>query len=98
MLDGTQKGLGGVPAHPVFLVYVEVATALVVAAIEVVDLGNAGFGGGGAEGVEDLPADTRQLHAPLAAAGVHLLEGARRQRLGVEGPLVLVPFEIGQHV
>src|SRR5262245_66681207 len=98
MLDGTQKGLGGVPAHPGFLVDVEVAAALVVAAVEVVDLGNAGFGGGGAEGVEDLPADARQLHAPLAAARVDLLEGSRRQRLRVERPLVFVSLEVGQHV
>ena len=71
----------------------EVAAALVVAAVEVVDLGNAGLGRRLAEGVEDLPADARVLDAPFPAAGVQALEG-----VGLHRPLVLVPLEVGQHV
>ena len=42
-LHGAQEALGGVPAHAGLLVDVEVAAALVVAAVEVVDLGDAGL-------------------------------------------------------
>ena len=90
---GAQEALGRVPADAGLLVDVEVAAALVVAAVEVVDLGDAGLGRRLAEGVEDLPADARQLDAPLAAAGVQVLEG-----VGLERPLVLVLLEVGQHV
>ena len=44
--NGTQEALRRVPAHAGLLVDVEVAAALVVAAVEVVGLGDAGLGGG----------------------------------------------------
>ena len=90
---GAQEALGGVPADARLLVDVEVAAALVVAAIEILDLGDAGFRRRVAEGVQDLPADARLLDAPLAAARVQVLEGVLRER-----PLVLVLLEVGQHV
>ena len=95
---GPQEALGGVPAHAGLLVDVEVAAALVVAVVEVVDLGNAGLGGRVAEGVEDLPADARLLDAPFAAARVHLVEGTRLEGVRLQRPLVLVLLEVGQHV
>ena len=93
MGDGVQEALGGVPAHAALLVHVEVAAALVVAAVEIVGLGDAGLRGGIAEGVEDVPADAGQLHAPLAAALVQTVEG-----VGLQRPLVLVLLEVGQHL
>src|SRR5262245_61244916 len=71
----------------------EVAATLVVAAIEVVDLGDAGLCGRLAKGVEDLPANARVLDAPFTATGMQPLEGARLHR-----PLVLVLLEVGQYV
>ena len=98
MFDGTQKGLGRVPAHARPLIDVKVAATLVVAAIEIFHLGDARLRRGGAEGVEDLPADARQLHPPLAAARMDALESARSERVRIKRPLVLVLFEVGQHV
>ena len=76
----------------------EVAAAFVVAVVEVVDLGDAGLGGGVAESVEDLPLDARLLDAPLAAPGMDLVEGAGLEGVRLERPLVLVFLEVGQHV
>ena len=55
--DRAQEGLGRGPAHAALLVDLEVAAALVVAAVEVIGLGDAGLGRRVAEGVEDLPGD-----------------------------------------
>ena len=93
MLHGPQEALGRVPAHARLLVDVEVAAALVVAAVEVLDLGDAGLGRRIAKGIQDVPLDARLLDAPFAAAGVQVVEGVRLQR-----PLVLVLLEVGQHV
>ncbi len=93
MLDGTQEALRRVPAYARALIDVEVAAAFVVAAVEVVDLGDAGLGRRIAKRVEDLPADARVLDAPFAAARMQVIEGR-----GLHRPLVLMPLEIGQHV
>ena len=84
-----QEGLGGGPADATPLGHLEVAAALVVAAIEVVGLGDAALLGGVAERVQDLPADPRRLDPPLAAGAVELV-GAP--------PMVLRALEQGQHV
>ena len=69
---GRRKRLGGVPAHAALLVDLEIAAALVVAAVEIVDLGNADLGGRIAKGVEDLPGEPLLLDPPFAAGAVHL--------------------------
>ena len=84
-----QEGLGGGPADATALGHVEVAAALVVAAIEIVGLGDAALLRGVAECVQDLPADPGRLDAPLAAGAVELA-GAQ--------PMVLGPLEQGQDV
>jgi len=67
----------------------EIVRALVVAAIEVVDLGDADLGRRVAHRVEDVPGNARPLDAPLAAGRVQLAFAA---------VMVLVAEEIGQHV
>ena len=67
---GPQEGLGGVPAPAALLVDLEVADALVVAAVEVLDVRNAGLLRGLRERVEDVPAQPLLLDAPLAAGAV----------------------------
>ncbi len=79
-----------VPAPAAPLVHVEVAAALVVAAVEVVGLRDARLRRRLAEGVEDVPAQTLVLHAPLPALAVHLVGG--------DCGLILRLLEIGQHV
>ena len=61
----------------------------VVAAVEIVDLGNAGLGRRLAEGVENLPGQPHILDPPLAALAV--------MRVGA-ADVVLRALEIGQHV
>src|SRR6202008_342962 len=68
-----QESLPGVPAHAALLVDLEIAAALIVAAVEVVGLGDAGLRRRLLEGVEDGPADARLLDAPLAARAVELV-------------------------
>ena len=67
----------------------EIAAAFVVAAVEVVGLGDADLRCRLAKGIEDLPTDARLLDAPLAAGAVRLV-GAGRE--------ILAALEVGQHV
>jgi hypothetical protein len=78
---GPQERLGGTPAPPAALVHVEVGVAEVVAAVEFLDLRDAGFLGRVAPRVEDLPLDARLLDAELAVAAV-VLGGAAEVALG----------------
>ncbi len=84
-----QEGLGRAPAHAAALIDLEIAAALVVAAIEVVGARDADLGRRGAEGVEDLPGETHLLDAPLAARAV--------LRVGAADEIFRAP-EIGQHI
>ena len=81
VLNRAQEGLRGVPAHAAFLVDVEVAAALVVAAIEIPGLGDAGLGRGLLKGVEDLPFEAHVLDPPLAARAMQVV-GALVEVLG----------------
>src|SRR5690606_1846687 len=67
---GPEEGLGGAPADAGLLVDLEIAAAFVVAAVEGIGRRDSGLGAGGAEGVEDLPADARRLDPPFAAGAV----------------------------
>ena len=61
-----QKCLGGVPAHTAALVDLEIAHALVIAAIEVIGGRNAVGLGSAGERVEHVPAQALALDAPFA--------------------------------
>src|SRR5579875_1207707 len=84
-----QKRLCRVPAHAALLVDRKVAAALVVAAIEIVGLGNAQFRRRLAKGVEDLPGKPHALDAPFAADPV--------KRVGA-ADMILAFLEIGKDV
>ena len=84
-----QKAGRRAPAPAAPLVDLEIVRALVVAAIEIVDLGDADLGAGVAHGVEDRPGDARALDPPFAARAVQVAGAA---------VVVLVAQEIGQHV
>ena len=93
--DRAQEGFRCVPAHAALLVDVEVAAALVVAAVEVVGPGDADLGRGRPEGLEDLPAQAHVLDPPLAARAVGLV-GALVEVLGAgEGGQHVVPAPAG---
>ena len=93
--DGMQEGIGHRPATATPLVDVEVRTAGVVTAVELVDRGDAHLGSGGLPGVQDLPAHPRPLDGDLTTGAVPLVGAAEvvfqllvdRQRLaGPSGP------------
>src|SRR5579883_1569669 len=84
-----QKSARRVPAHTAPLIDPEIATAFVVAAIEIVDLGNTDLGGRIAKRIEDLPRQPHFLDAPFAALAVEFI-GA--------GDVVFRALEIGQHI
>ena len=96
-LDRPQERLGRVPADAGALVDLEVADALVVAAVEVVGVRDAGLLRGRGEGVEHVPAQALLLDPPLAAG---TLAGRIEPGRGVErvgAPVeVLVLEEVGQ--
>jgi hypothetical protein len=100
---GPQKGLGRVPAQPALLVDLEIAHALVAAAVEVLGGGNAGLLGGLGKGVQDVPAQALALHAPFAAAA-RALAAVQRAELrigiaaGIQPPVALVLAEGRQHL
>ena len=88
--DRTEERARGVPAHSAPLVHLEVARALIVAAVEVVDLPDPDLRRRLPERAEQLPGDPRVLDPPLSppapvqlVAAVHVILGA---------------LEIGQHV
>ena len=62
-----QERLGAAHAHAAALVYFELRTARIVAAIEIIDLGDAGLKRGIAKGIQDLPGQALALDAPLMA-------------------------------
>ena len=62
-----EEAARGRPAPPEFLVDVEIARALVVAGVEIVDRLDAGLGGGLAKLLEQVPAHARRFDAPFAA-------------------------------
>ena len=80
-LAGRRKALARAPAHAAALVDLEIAAALVVAAVEVGHARDADLGRRLAEGVEDLPGQALLLDPPLAARAVHLV-GAGGKILG----------------
>ena len=88
-----QESFRGIPAHAAPLIDVEVAAALVVAAVEVVGLGDAGLRRRLPEGVEDSQRmrGSSMRHSPPRACIVE-------EPSALERPLVLVLLEIGQHV
>ena len=91
---GAQEALGGVPADAGLLVDVEIAAALVVAAVEVLDLGDAGLAPpprGTRPGSPSGCAASSMRHSPPRAC-------RSSKASGVERPLVLVLLEVGQHV
>src|SRR5690606_15894711 len=77
------------PAQAALLVHLEIAAALVVAAVEVIGLRDAALRRRRAEGIEDRPRQALRLDAPLAARAVELV-----------GTLVMVlrALEVGQHL
>src|SRR5207302_5589992 len=77
------------PAPAALLVHMEVAGALVVAAVEIIDRLDARLRGGGAEIFEQIPAHARLLDAPFAA---------NRVRVARAEEMMLVLLEVGQHV
>ena len=87
--DRLQERRRRAPAPATALVDLEIARALVVALIEVGDLGDADFDPGLAHGVENRPGDARALDPPFAA---------RPMQLGQAAVMVLLADEIGQHV
>ena len=70
--DRLQEAACRAPAPPALLVDLEIGRALVVAGVEVVDLGHARRMRRVPDPVEDVPADTRMLHPPFAARAVKL--------------------------
>ncbi len=99
---GPQEGLGGVPAPAVLLVDLEIAHALVGAAVEVVGGRNAGLLRGARESVQHVPAQALALHPPFTAAAgglaaVQLPECLARGVGAVQAPVVLVAAEGRQH-
>src|ERR1700730_1649081 len=83
--EGTRRR----PAPAALLVDVEGADAFVVAAVEVGNGFDAGLFGGGAKGIEQVPAHPRRRHVPLAAD---------RVRLAFAEEMIFVALEIRQHV
>src|SRR5207302_10879879 len=67
---GTQKGVGCAPAPATLLIHLEIGAAEIAAAVEHLHRRDAAFGGGFAEGVDDLPAHARILDAHFAAGAV----------------------------
>ena len=74
--DRVQERIRHRPAPAASLVDVEVRAAGVVAAVELLDRGDAGLGGGGLPGVEDLPAHPRAFDADLTVGAVPLVGAA----------------------
>src|SRR5690606_31499035 len=68
--DRMQKGFCGGPAHAAPLVDLEVAAALVVASVEVVDGGDVGLLRRLAEGIQYRPRQALALDPPLARTGM----------------------------
>src|SRR5580658_53709 len=87
--DRLQKAPRRAPAASATLVDLEIGRALVVPAIEVVDLRNADFGPRLAHRVQDRPGHPRALDPPLAARPVESAQAA---------VMVLLADEVGQHV
>ena len=74
--DGVQERVGHRPAPAATLVDMEVRTARVVSAVELVDRGDADLGGSGLPGVEDLPAHPWPLDGDLTPGAVPLVGSA----------------------
>ena len=93
-----------VPAPAVFLVDLEVAHALVVAAVEVVGGGDTGLHRRLSEGVQHLPAQALAVHAPFAAVAVPARSFERNRALApvghardaIQSIVILVRHEVGQ--
>src|SRR6185437_1094968 len=75
-LFGTQEGTCRVQAYTTALIHFEVGTALVIAAVEIIDLGNAGLRRRFAEGIENFPRQPLPLDAPFATAAMHRIAAA----------------------
>ena len=84
-----EKGARRRHAPAALLVDVKGAAAFVVAAIEVGNGFDAGLFGGGAEGIEQIPAHPRRGYRPFAADGV---------RFALAQEVIFVPLEKRQHV
>ena len=72
LADGFEKGLGGIPAHAIALIDLEVAAAFVVTGVEVFHRRDAGFASGGAKGIEQRPVQALPLDPPFAPGAVKL--------------------------
>src|SRR5262245_41698377 len=70
--DRLQESACGRPASAAFLVHVKIANAFVIAGIEILDRRDSVLVCCSAERVENLPVETRVLHAPLAADAMML--------------------------
>src|SRR5690606_22327777 len=81
---GPKKRLGRVPAPAVLLVHLEVAHALVAAAIEVAGGRYAGLLRRLGEGIEHVPAQALLLDAPFAATA------GRQREIGGLGAMELI--------
>jgi hypothetical protein len=86
--DRAQEGLGRIPAPAALLVDLEVAHAVVVAAVEVGAGRQPGLHRGLGPGVEQVPAQALLLDAPLAAGAVPWVGAA---------VVVFMALEVGQH-
>jgi hypothetical protein len=84
-----QESLRSAHANAASLIHFKAGTAGVVAAIEIVHLGNAVFRRSLAEGIEDLPRKTLLLDAPFAACAVDVICAA---------PVILRLLEDRQYV
>ena len=84
-----EKGARRRDTAAALLVDVKGADAFVVAAVEVGNGFDAGLFGGGAEGVEQIPAHPRRRNVPFAADGM---------RVAFAEEMIFVPFEKRQHV
>ncbi|MCY1523107.1 hypothetical protein D9M68_579920 [compost metagenome] len=91
LADAAQETLRGVPAHPAALVDLEIAAAFVVAAVEVLDAGDAGLRRRLLEGIQQRPRQALALHPPFAAGAVQFADAAEMVLHAVEQRQQLLP-------
>ena len=89
MLDGLDKSLDRIPAPASTLVHLKVRSALIVATIEILDLGYACLARRITECVQNLPGQTLLFYSPLATGAMHVTG---------TGVIVLHGLEYRQHI
>ncbi|MNV76254.1 hypothetical protein D3C71_1695930 [compost metagenome] len=82
--DRAQERLGRIPANAPALVDLKVSTALVVAGVEVVELGDAALLGGIAKCIKDRPTVALTLDPPLAAGAMMIASPGKVILAGLE--------------